>query len=45
MLDIKFIRSHPQVVKEALNKRKETVDIDGLLALDKENRTPISEVE
>ena len=45
MLDIKFIRSHPQVVKEALNKRKETVDIDGLLALDKEKRRLISEVE
>jgi seryl-tRNA synthetase len=45
MLDIKFIRTNPQLVKEALSKRKETVDIDGLLALDEQRRGLLLEAE
>jgi seryl-tRNA synthetase len=45
MLDIKFIRTNPQLVKEALSKRKETVDIDRLLALDEQRRGLLLEAE
>ncbi len=45
MLDMKFIRTNPQLVKEALSKRKETVDIDGLLALDEKRRGLLLEAE
>jgi seryl-tRNA synthetase len=36
MLDIKFIRENPEKVKEACRAKKEEVDIDRLLKLDKE---------
>jgi len=36
MLDIKFIRENPNKVKEACRAKKEEVDIDRLLKLDKE---------
>ena len=45
MLDIKLIRTETQRVKEALARRKETVDIDSLLALDSEKREFLYEVE
>lgn len=45
MLDIKLIRTETQRVKEALARRKETVDIDSLLALDSEKRELLYEVE
>lgn len=35
MIDIKLIRTEPEKVKAALSRRKENVDIDGLIALDK----------
>jgi seryl-tRNA synthetase len=38
MLDIKFIRSNPQLVKEALKKRNLKFDIDSLLKIDESKR-------
>lgn len=38
MIDIKLIRTEPDKVKAALSRRKEKVDIDGLLALDQKKR-------
>ncbi len=39
MLDIKFIRENPELVKEGARKKNKTVDIDRLLVLDEERRT------
>ena len=36
MLDLKFIRENADIVKKASEVKNETLDIDGLLALDKE---------
>jgi len=38
MLDIKFIRSNPEKVKEALEKRREKIDLEELLELDQKRR-------
>ena len=38
MLDIKFIRKNPDLVKEALAKRNYSFDLEGFLSLDKERR-------
>lgn len=45
MLDIKLIRTEPEKVKKALARRKESVDIDALLALDTKKRETLFEVE
>ncbi len=45
MLDLAFIRSNPEVVKEAARVKNNTLDIDGLLALDQEVLTLQREVE
>lgn len=45
MIDIKLIRTEPEKVKKALSRRKEVVDIDGLLALDGERREILFDVE
>jgi seryl-tRNA synthetase len=45
MLDLKFIRSNPQEVKEALKNRHTKVAIDKLLLLDKKRREYLQEVE
>jgi len=45
MLSIKFIREHPQVIKEALQKRGVRVDVDKLLAADKARRQHLLKVE
>ena len=45
MLDIKLIRTETERVKKALARRKENVDIDGLLALDTKRRELLFEVE
>jgi seryl-tRNA synthetase len=39
MIDIKLIRDNPDLVRKALESRRSTADIDGLLALDAERRT------
>jgi seryl-tRNA synthetase len=47
MLDIKLIRENPEFVKERLKTRDESLPlmVDEILAVDKERRTIISEVE
>lgn len=45
MLDIKFIRENPEVVKEGIKNKNEEDTIDQVLDLDKKRRTIISEVE
>lgn len=45
MLDIRFIRENPDVIKQALNNRKAEADIDGLLELDHLRRSAITEAE
>ena len=45
MLDIKLIRTETERVKKALSRRKEVVDIDGLLELDTKRRELLFEVE
>jgi len=38
MLDLKFIRANPELVKEGARKKRVTCDVDRLLALDEERR-------
>ncbi len=45
MIDMKLLRTETEAVKAALARRKEVVDIDGLLALDKEKREIMYEAE
>src|SRR6266568_9061165 len=45
MLDLTFIRNHPDVVKEAARVKNNPLDIDGLLALDQQVLTLQREVE
>ena len=45
MLDIKLIRTETEKVKKKLARRKEIVDIDGLLKLDSEKRELLFSVE
>src|SRR5689334_19312755 len=45
MLDLKFIRQNPDLVKAGARKKRIECDIDGLLALDAESRALIGEVE
>ncbi|MBP9855695.1 MAG: serine--tRNA ligase [Candidatus Pacebacteria bacterium] len=45
MLDIKFIKENSEVIKEAVRKKRLTVDIDRLLTLDNERLELLSQVE
>lgn len=45
MIDMKLLRTEPEKVIAAMARRKENVDIDGLLALDKEKREILYEAE
>ena len=45
MIDLKLLRTEPEKVIQALARRKENVDLDGLLALDKERREVLFEAE
>ena len=45
MIDMKLLRTEPEKVIAALARRKEKVDIEGLLALDKEKREVMYEAE
>lgn len=38
MLDIKLIRNNPDILKNAMAKRKENFDVDELLKLDEKRR-------
>ncbi|MCP4649675.1 MAG: serine--tRNA ligase [PVC group bacterium] len=45
MLDLKFIRENPEIVKTAIKNRNMTLDIEALLSLDKQRRELLLEVE
>jgi seryl-tRNA synthetase len=45
MLDIKFIRKHPELVAESLKKRRSNLDMDYFLMLDQERRQVIQKNE
>ncbi len=45
MLDLKFVRENPGVVRRAMELKGEEGDLDGLLARDKERRDLLKEVE
>ncbi len=45
MLDLKFVRANPEVVKKALEKRGGKISLDQFLALDEERRELLAKVE
>jgi len=45
MLDLKFIREHPEIVRKAINDKGDKADLDRLLALDVKRREIIGAVE
>ncbi|HOB28688.1 MAG: serine--tRNA ligase [Dethiobacteria bacterium] len=45
MLDLKFIREHPQKVREAIIKKNEPAELDRLLQLDMERRQLLQKAE
>ncbi len=45
MLDLKFIRENPELVRKAIQDKGDKADLDGLLALDVKRREIIGEVE
>lgn len=45
MLDIAFIRSNPEVIKEGIRKKRMPMDVDELLSVDEELRKIRAEVE
>lgn len=45
MLDMKFVRDNPEKVQEALKNRGGSISLDGFLALEKERRDLLVEVE
>lgn len=45
MLDIKFIREHPDIVREGIRKKGEKTDIDNILTLDGQRREILQKAE
>ena len=45
MLDLAFIREHPDLIKEVARRRKTAVDVDALLAIDSELRSVRKQAE
>jgi seryl-tRNA synthetase len=45
MLDLKFIRENPKLVRQALNKRQDTAPLDEILQLDTQRRQKIRELD
>jgi len=45
MLDIRFIRENPDLVKKAINDRNLKLDLDGLIKLDDSRRKTLNELE
>ncbi|MGE5560540.1 MAG: serine--tRNA ligase [Chloroflexota bacterium] len=45
MLDLKFIRSNPDLVRAGLKKKKAEANLDALLALDEQRRAKLTEAE
>ena len=45
MLDIKFIRENPELVKQSVENKNEKSTVDEVLALDKQRRENLQKVE
>lgn len=45
MLDIKLVRNNPELIREAVKKRGEEIELDGFLKLDEKRRELLYEVE
>ena len=45
MLDIKFIRENPDLIKDAVRKKKMSFDVDALLALEEKRKNALSAFE
>lgn len=45
MLDLKFVRNNPEIIKEALRKRGASISLDPFLELDERRREKLVEVE
>lgn len=45
MLDLKFIRQNPDLVKQAVKNKLEKADVDKLLSLDEQRRTLLQQVD
>ncbi len=45
MLDLKFVRNNPEIVREALQKRRASISLDQFLKLDEQRREKLVEVE
>ncbi|TYO97048.1 serine--tRNA ligase [Desulfallas thermosapovorans] len=45
MLDLKFVRNNPEIIKEALQKRGTSISLDPFLELDERRREKLVEVE
>lgn len=45
MLDLKFVRNNPEIVKEALKKRGANISLDPFLELDQRRREKLADVE
>ncbi|NLA27469.1 MAG: serine--tRNA ligase [Firmicutes bacterium] len=45
MLDLKFIREHPEIVREAIIQKNEPADLERLLELDQERRLLLQEAD
>ena len=45
MLDIKFIRENPELVRQAIANRQDTAPVDDILELDKQRRQKVGELD
>ena len=45
MLDIKILRTQPELIKDALKKRNSDIDITPVIELDKKRRELLTDVE
>ena len=45
MLDLKLLREHPDLIRDSLKRRNSSVNIDGLLALEKDRRELLTGIE
>ena len=45
MLDIRYIRENPEIVKQAVENRRDTAPVDDILELDTERRQKVGELD
>ena len=45
MIDIDLLRNKPEIIREALSKRGESLDLDQVIKLDQERRSMIVEAD